>query len=186
MIDPDETTHGSGTDRFGRLGTLALGAGLSLVLARALEASHGFPAMPRFWYQNDSLWWLLGFVGIGTGSWLLGRAEQNGNAPSAWQPTLEGRRFHQLVLYTREDCKLCDEAQELLAAYLRWLPPITSVDIDDDPRLIERFGKCVPVVELDGKVRFKGRINEILLRRLIEGTVPDGNPKPEIRNPKQI
>ena len=40
------------------------------------------------------------------------------------------------------------------------------------PHLVDRFGKCVPVVELDGKVRFKGRINEILLRRLIEGSPP--------------
>jgi len=143
-----------------------------LILARALESSHGFPAMPRFWYQNDSLWWLVGLAGVGAGSWLLGRAEQKDDPRRGWKPTTPGQRFHQLVLYTREECKLCDEAEELILAYRRWLPPVTSVNIDTDPNLVDRFGACVPVVELDGKVRFKGRINEILLRRLIEGTPP--------------
>ena len=35
-------------------------------------------------------------------------------------------------------------------------------------RAVHPLGKS-PVVELDGKIRFRGRVNEILLRRLIEG-----------------
>jgi hypothetical protein len=47
-----------------------------------------------------------------------------------------------------------------------------EVDIDRDPELVARFSTCVPVVELDGKVRFRGRVNEVLLRRLIAATPP--------------
>ena len=41
------------------------------------------------------------------------------------------------------------------------------VDIDSDPRLVEHYDCCVPVVVIDGKVRFRGGVNEVLLRRLL-------------------
>jgi predicted thioredoxin/glutaredoxin len=42
-----------------------------------------------------------------------------------------------------------------------------AVDIDAEPELREKFNTCVPVVEIDGKVRFRGKVDPILLRRLI-------------------
>ncbi len=69
-----------------------------------------------------------------------------------------------LVLYTRQGCHLCHQAEELLASY--GLQP-RLVDIDNDPELQSTFDTCVPVVEIDGQVRFRGRIDELLLRRLI-------------------
>ena len=72
---------------------------------------------------------------------------------------------HSVVLYTRRGCHLCDEADRLLRAY--GLDP-QHVDIDRDPSLRERFDTCVPVVEIAGRVRFRGRINEVLLRRLLD------------------
>jgi hypothetical protein len=77
-----------------------------------------------------------------------------------------------MVLYTRKGCHLCDEAVELIRSYRRWLPAMTLTDIDSDPALVTQFGTCVPVVALDDKVRFRGKVNETLLRRLIEGTSP--------------
>jgi glutaredoxin len=68
------------------------------------------------------------------------------------------------LLYTRQGCHLCDEAAELLGRYGFSL---TKVDIDADPQLQARYTTCVPVVEIDGKVRFRGRINEVLLQRLL-------------------
>jgi hypothetical protein len=41
------------------------------------------------------------------------------------------------------------------------------VDIDADPKLLAGFDTCVPVVEIDGKVRFRGRVDPILLRRIL-------------------
>lgn len=67
---------------------------------------------------------------------------------------------------------MCDDAAALLAQF--GLEP-RSVDIDADPALREQFTNCVPVVEIDGKVRFRGRVNEVLLRRLIEHPAVPGD-----------
>ena len=70
----------------------------------------------------------------------------------------------QVVLYTREGCCLCDQALDLLRRH--GLSP-QLVDIDQDPELRAQFTECVPVVEIDGKVRFRGRVNEVLLQRVL-------------------
>ena len=62
--------------------------------------------------------------------------------------------------------------RRILSRYLAWLPPIERIDIGSDAVLVEQFSTCVPVLVLDGKVRFRGRVSEDLLRRLIEGTPP--------------
>jgi glutaredoxin len=67
-------------------------------------------------------------------------------------------------LYTRNGCHLCDEAAATLARYgLRY----QAVDIDANAELRTRYNECVPVVVIDGKERFRGRIDELLLRRLL-------------------
>ena len=71
----------------------------------------------------------------------------------------------QVVLYSRSGCHLCDEALTLLKRC--GLDP-QVVDIDQHPSVRERFDMCVPVVEINGQVRFRGRVNEILLRRLLQ------------------
>ena len=76
------------------------------------------------------------------------------------------RKSHDVVLYTRDGCHLCDDAKQLLERH--GLSP-TEVDIDADPRLHDQFDECVPVVEIDGKIRFRGRISPILLARLLRG-----------------
>jgi glutaredoxin len=72
--------------------------------------------------------------------------------------------MHDVVLYTREVCHLCEEAAALLARHglVAW-----RVDIDADPALQQRYDQCVPVVVIDGKERFRGRVNEVLLTRLL-------------------
>ncbi len=71
---------------------------------------------------------------------------------------------HDTILYTRQDCHLCDAAHEILVRH--GLTP-QSVDIDADPELVAKFTDCVPVVVIDGHERFRGRVNEVLLRRLL-------------------
>ncbi|MEZ6120961.1 MAG: glutaredoxin family protein [Pirellulaceae bacterium] len=70
-----------------------------------------------------------------------------------------------VILYTRQGCHLCDEALSLLMQY--GLTP-EIVDIDTDADLQKQFTTCVPVVQVDGKIRFRGKVNEVLLRRLVE------------------
>jgi glutaredoxin len=71
-----------------------------------------------------------------------------------------------VILYTRQGCHLCDDAAALLSRYGL---SFESVDVDQDPALRERYNECVPVVVIDGKERFRGRIDELLLRRLLRG-----------------
>ena len=109
-----------------------------------------------------------GFVG----AWLL-RTPPIERA--SWMPELPGRRFDSIVLYTRHDCPLCDEARDVLAAHDEYLPPLSEVDVDSDPALVNRYGTQVPVVAIDGRDRFRGRVELVLLRRMIEATPPSSD-----------
>jgi glutaredoxin len=69
-----------------------------------------------------------------------------------------------VVLFTRRGCHLCDDAQRMLEAH--GITP-KCVDIDVDPQLRARFDTCVPVVEIDGRIRFRGRVDAVQLRRIL-------------------
>jgi glutaredoxin len=77
---------------------------------------------------------------------------------------VEANRNLNVVLYTREGCHLCEEAQDVLNEF--GISP-AIVNIDDDPNLRERFDTCVPVVDIDGQIRFRGRVEPKLLRRIV-------------------
>ncbi len=79
-----------------------------------------------------------------------------------------GPLFSSCQVMTRQYCPLCDEAIAELMLQRRYLPPLELVDIDLDPVLQERWGEWVPVVVIDGRVRFRGTVNPILLQRLID------------------
>jgi glutaredoxin len=87
--------------------------------------------------------------------WLRGRS----------QPKLA----HLMVtLYTRRGCHLCDAAREqLVREQRRHAFRFEIVDVDSSPDLALRYGELVPVVEVDGKLRFRGGVNGVLLRRLL-------------------
>ncbi|QDU56290.1 glutaredoxin family protein [Aeoliella mucimassa] len=70
----------------------------------------------------------------------------------------------QVELYTRQGCHLCDDADRLLRSC--GLDPVL-IDIDQRPELLSKYTNCVPVVVIDGKVRFRGRIDRRLLERLL-------------------
>ena len=75
----------------------------------------------------------------------------------------------EVILYTRSGCHLCDVAEEILVKH--GLSPQT-VDIDLNSRLLEQYNDCVPVVVMDGQVRFRGRVNSVLLKRLLNEPKP--------------
>ena len=68
------------------------------------------------------------------------------------------------VLYTRQGCPLCEHARDLLEAHGL---AVDEVDIDASPDHRARFDHCIPVVEIEGKIRFRGRVHPLLLRRLV-------------------
>ena len=163
------------THRQAQLGTLLFAAGFGAMALAAWDNSSGLPlAMPAFWHNQRTLCLLvaLGIAAFGLFVMTNGPATSDERHGTSWRPTQPGRRFRSLIVYSRESCHLCDESIELLQRFSVCLPPIQEVDIDADPDLLKRFDTEVPVVEFDGKIRFKGRVSELLLRRLIEGTPP--------------
>ncbi len=79
------------------------------------------------------------------------------------------RRTHgNIVMYTRQGCHLCEQAWEQLEqAQRRYGFALRQVDVDEDARWQREYGECVPVVTIDGKVRFRGAVNRVLLERLL-------------------
>jgi glutaredoxin len=74
-----------------------------------------------------------------------------------------------VTVYTREGCGCCLTAMGVLEPLrARHGFTLETIDIDTSPDLIARYGLEVPVVAIDGKVRFKGKIIPELLDRLIE------------------
>lgn len=61
----------------------------------------------------------------------------------------------EVILYTRRDCPLCDEAKESIRA-----AGLTAqeVDIDLDPELRRRFTNDVPVIYIDGVEAFRHKV----------------------------
>jgi glutaredoxin len=79
------------------------------------------------------------------------------------------RRHLHILLYTRAGCHLCDEAWELLLRHQkRHGFALETKDVDESAELVQAYGQCVPVVLIAGQVRFRGHVNEVLLRRLLE------------------
>jgi glutaredoxin len=76
-----------------------------------------------------------------------------------------GSTMSDIVLYSREGCHLCELAARVLS---RHGLAFEVVDIDADPQLRARYDACVPVVVIDGRERFRGRVDELLLRRLLK------------------
>lgn len=91
----------------------------------------------------------------------------------SWDWLWAGRRpkataGRHVLFYTRRGCHLCDDAWEIVAAaQRRYGFTLERVDVDADQALAARHGECVPVVEIDGKVRFRGRVNRVLLERML-------------------
>jgi glutaredoxin len=74
----------------------------------------------------------------------------------------------QVTVYTRARCCCCHKAIDLLkGAQRRHGFQIEEMDIDADPELRRRYDTTVPVVAVDGKVRFKGVVNPVLFERLL-------------------
>jgi hypothetical protein len=73
-----------------------------------------------------------------------------------------------VVVYTRVGCHLCDTAiREIESAGQRYPLSVAVADVDAEAATAERFGDCVPVVVVNGKVRFRGRVAPPLLDRLL-------------------
>ncbi|MGH9352023.1 MAG: glutaredoxin family protein [Terriglobia bacterium] len=79
--------------------------------------------------------------------------------------------MHNVVVYSRQGCHLCDLVKETLAqaqpqAEFQW----REVDIDLDPELRQKYNDQIPVVFIDGRKAFKYHMSrEDFLRALARG-----------------
>lgn len=73
-------------------------------------------------------------------------------------------------VYTRKNCGCCEKAMAVLReAQARHGFEVETVDLDTEAsaELKAAYDAWVPVVEVGGKVRFKGQVNPALLDRLL-------------------
>ena len=148
------------------IGTVIMFAGAVLLFAMmtlvdnlgGVEKPSRDITLPAMFYVDRPMWYALAGFLIATG------VVMQRSTPTATQCPV----FRSVVIFTRKDCHLCDDAKIVLLKWSADLPTILDVDIDDDPELVEQFGECVPVIEIDGKVRFRGNVSEVMFRRLID------------------
>lgn len=73
-----------------------------------------------------------------------------------------------LVLYTKTNCPLCDQAKGVLLNVQQEIPFLLEErDIEADPSAWERYHTMIPVVELDGEVIFYGKVSAHRLRQIL-------------------
>ena len=74
----------------------------------------------------------------------------------------------EVVLYTREGCRLCAHARDALRRLARDMEfEVRVVDVDSDPDLAGRYGESAPVVSIGGVEISEGRIDVVTVRRAL-------------------
>ena len=74
-----------------------------------------------------------------------------------------------VTLYSRDGCHLCQVVHRIAQRVQQDLPfQLQYVDVDSHPVWAERFGARVPVILIDQRETFSGRVTEGQLRRAIE------------------
>ncbi|GAA1344022.1 glutaredoxin family protein [Arthrobacter roseus] len=73
-----------------------------------------------------------------------------------------------LLLLTKPECHLCQDAREVVGRVAGELGIVWSEEsIVDDPELSARYAEEIPVLLIDGVPRDFWRIDEVRLRRLL-------------------
>ncbi len=78
------------------------------------------------------------------------------------------RPVHQVVLYSRPGCHLCDVAREAILSLRERLGfEFSEVDIEADDELELGYGIRIPVVEVDGEEAFEVTVDVERLARMV-------------------
>jgi glutaredoxin len=74
----------------------------------------------------------------------------------------------EVVIYTKEGCSLCDKAKEIIERVGREVDfTFRQVDITTEEGLFEKYRYTIPVVAIDGVERFRYKVSERNLRKLL-------------------
>jgi len=143
-------------------GTVCLLAGAGLAVLIFVDGWTNLSLrLPRFWYTAKNFWVLL-CTGFFVSGWMFHR-----HASAYPDEAVSDVVFRSLVMYCKPDCPLCDRAAEILSHYSHQLPSLTKIDVSDDPDLLKQHGDTIPVIQIDGRIRFRGVVSAELLERLI-------------------
>jgi len=75
---------------------------------------------------------------------------------------------HNVVLYSRPGCHLCDVAREAILSIRERLGfDFTEVDIEADDELELEYGIRIPVVEVDGEEAFEVTVDAERFARMV-------------------
>lgn len=78
----------------------------------------------------------------------------------------------EVTLYMKENCPLCDDAEEALHALRsKWEFQLTKKNIYEDDQLLELYQLRIPVIEVNGKIIAEGIIDEQRLQKDFEKLV---------------
>ncbi|WKZ37907.1 MAG: DUF2085 domain-containing protein [Anaerolineales bacterium] len=89
-----------------------------------------------------------------------------------------------VTLYTRKDCKLCDEVKaDLLELQVHYPHRLIEVDIDSDHSLVEKYGQIIPVVEA-GPYSLKAPITRQKLQATIGAAADRKNQLETLEDPE--
>jgi glutaredoxin len=76
--------------------------------------------------------------------------------------------MHQVVLYSRPGCHLCDVAREAILSLRERLGfEFEEIDIEADEELELEYGIRIPVVEVDGEEAFEITVDTARLARMV-------------------
>jgi glutaredoxin len=79
----------------------------------------------------------------------------------------------EVVLYTRPDCHLCDDARVILERVRAEVPfVLRELDIDRDDALLRAYLERIPVVSIDGEEAFEYFVDEADLRARLARVQP--------------
>lgn len=73
--------------------------------------------------------------------------------------------MNNLVLYTKPDCHLCDEMKQIIFdLHKDFSFNFLEVDISCDNVLLEKYKEKIPVLEINGRIFSKFKVDEKKLR----------------------
>ncbi|MEQ9408790.1 MAG: glutaredoxin family protein [Fuerstiella sp.] len=116
--------------------------------------------LPAIWYRSRNFHVLICVVLYAAGWWAHRAAARSQRAAA--------QLIRSVTVYSRPNCSLCDRAMKVLEEFAAELPPINVVDITGDEELERQYSDSIPVVEMDGRVRFRGIVSAELVRRLLD------------------
>jgi len=83
-------------------------------------------------------------------------------------PNAKDQREHDVVLYGKDGCHLCDEAKEMLETLQKHGNfRVREVDITSDPALFRRYEVRIPVIIIDNLVELEAPIHHADLQRAL-------------------